>query len=246
VIVVSDVAPSPEGWKWIQKEFGGWDRDGAGPVPPAPIAPAPAGRSVALVERRGGTQATVAVGFRVPPLSARDAPALEAVRWLLESRLNQRIRVEEGVSYGASAGLVERRQAAALVVSATVDADAAPRTVETILRAATDLAATPLQPASAGRARWMVARAFARRFDTVDGAADALETIALHGLPPDHFDRMPAQIASLDAARIQAAARSLSLGHEVIVVTGEGALHPALARAGFAPEALPEPAAAAK
>jgi zinc protease len=246
VIVVSDVAPSAEGWKWIQKRFGGWDREGAGPVPPAPIAPIPAARSVVVVERRGATQATIAVGFRVPPLAERDAPALEAVRWLLESRLNQRIRVEEGVSYGVSAGLVERRQAAALIVSATVDADAAARTIETILRAAAELAAAPLQPASAGRARWMVARAFASRFDTVHRAADALETIALHGLPPDHFDRMPARIASLDAGRIQAAARTLSLGREVVVAAGDAALVPGLAGAGLAPEVLPEPAAAAR
>lgn len=114
--------------------------------------------------------------------------------------------------------------------------------VQTILRAAAGLAAEPLQPASAARARWMVAREFASRFDTVAGAADALETIALHDLPADHFDRMPASIAALDAARIQAAARSLTVGREVIVVSADRAVLPALEAAGLAPEVRPEPA----
>jgi zinc protease len=242
LLVVSDVAPSPEGWKWIEKRFGDWDRDGAGPVPPAPIVPLPAGRTVAVVERRGATQATVAVGFRMPPLGERDAPALDALQWLLESRLTQRIRVEEGVSYGVSVGVIEYRQAAALVVSAAVDAEAVARTVKTILGAAQDLAAAPLQPASAARARWIVARRFASQFETVGDAADALQTIALHGLPPDYYDKMPASIVSLDAARIQAAAKTLSPGHEAIVISGELSLAKTLAAAGMGSDMLPEPA----
>lgn len=87
----------------------------------------------------------------------------------------------------------------------------------------------------------MVARDFAARFETVGDAADGLETIALHGLPPDHYDRMPERIASLDAARIQAAARSLALGREVVVVSGDRVVVPALTAAGLAPEVLPEP-----
>jgi zinc protease len=242
VLVVSDVAPSPEGWKWIEKGFGGWDRAGAGPVPPAPLASEPAARSVTLIERKGASQALVAVGFRLPPLAARDAPAHDALRWLLESRLNQRLRVEEGVSYGVSTSLVEHRQGAALLVAAAVDAEAAPRALRTVLRAAADLAKEPLHGASAARARWMVARAFATRFDTVDDVADALETIALHFLPPDHFDRLPASIASLDPARIQAAALTLSVGREVVVVSGDRSVSAALAAAGVPAELRAEPA----
>jgi predicted Zn-dependent peptidase len=194
------------------------------------------------VERRGATTAVVTVAFRMPALAERDEAALEAVRWLLQSRLNQRIRVEEGVSYGVSVGAIERRQAAALVVTAVVEPSATASTVQTILRAAQELAREPLLPAAAARARWKVARSFASRFETVADAADALEEIALYGLPADHFDRMPEQIASLDGARIRAAAGSLALGREVVVVSGDAGLRPQLAAAGFDLELLAEPA----
>jgi hypothetical protein len=99
-----------------------------------------------------------------------------------------------------------------------------------------------LQPAAAARARWMVAREFASRFETVADAADALETIALHGLAPDFYDRMPPLIVSLDAARIRSAVSSLALGHEVVVVSADRAVLPQLVAAGFPMELLAEPA----
>lgn len=238
LVVTSDQPPSPELWAAIEGHFGGWRRGGADRVG-APAAALPPGRTVVLVHRAGATQALVATGVRAPTLAARDVSATDAVRWLARSRLQQRLRVEEGVSYGVAASVVEHEQAAALVFAAAVEPDAAARSLKALLDAPARIAAEPPAAASAGRARWQVARAFAFAFDTVGEAADALVTQARFDLPPDHWERQPEAIGALTSERIQAAAAALAVGKESVVVIGDAAvLEPQLRAAGFVPEVI--------
>jgi zinc protease len=80
----------------------------------------------------------------------------------------------------------------------------------------------------------------------VAACAAGLEELAEHGLPPDHYERLPASIASLDAGRIREAARSLSVGREVAVIQGDAAtILPQLRAAGFDVEVVKPPEAKA-
>ncbi|BDG03787.1 M16 family metallopeptidase [Anaeromyxobacter oryzae] len=237
LVVVSDQDPSPELWAAIEGHFGGWARGGRDRIPPPP-PPVPAARRVLLLDRPGATQAVVLAAFRAPPRAERDEAATEAVRWLLRTRLNQKIRIEEGVSYGVAVSLLDHERGAALLARAAVDRDATVLALRTILGAVERLGAAPLQPAEAARARWQVARAYGSAFDTVDATAAALVTEATYDLPPDHWDRQPAEIAALSPERIQKAAAALALGREVILVVGDAAaLRPQLEKAGYAVEA---------
>jgi zinc protease len=106
------------------------------------------------------------------------------------------------------------------------------------LRAILDtLAATAAGPAPAleiQRARWQVARGLTLGFDTVRSSASELADLSLRGRPPDYWERFPASLATVDPARVQAAAGALALGREAIVITGDAArLRPALEAAGF-------------
>jgi zinc protease len=241
LIVVSDQAPTPELWSAIEGHFGGWRR---GDVDRAAAAapPAPAARRIILVDRPGASQALLAMGVRAPPRRARDEAALGAVRWLVQDRLNQRIRVEEGVSYGVQVQLLDHEQGAALFVAATVDRDAAASSLATILAAPGALAEKPLPVDQVTRARWQVARAFAYGFDTVGDVAGALADLVRDELPADHYEKQPASIAALDPARIQAAAARLGVGKEAGVILGDAAvLRPQLEKAGFTVEAAAAP-----
>lgn len=92
------------------------------------------------------------------------------------------------------------------------------------------------------RAAFREARSVSLRFDGVGRSADALRTLVLEGRPDDYWEHYPARLASLDSARLQAAARSLALGREVVVVSGSAArLRPLLEKAGFKVEVSPEP-----
>jgi len=238
LFVVSDEPPSPELWAAIDGEFGGWRAKESDPVS-VQVPPLPR-RSVILVDRPGATQASITIGFRAPPASERDEPATRALRWLFSSRLNRRIRVEDGVSYGVAAQVFDRRRGAALVVGAAVDREAAGRTLALMLEAARSLADRPGALDAVNRARWQVARSFGFAFDTVGSVARALEQLPALGLPPEYYETMPASIASLTPERVQAAARALALGREVVVVVADSqAVLPQLRRAGLEPELLP-------
>ncbi len=235
LVVVSDLEPSPEMWAWIESEFGGWGR---GSQPPAALAaPAPVPRrSVTLIDRPGATQALLLVGLQGAPSQA-DEPAAEAMRWVLQSRLLRRIRVAEGVSYGASVLARDFRLGQAVITATNVDGSAAGRSLAFVLESLGGLAERPLDPVTVARARWQVARRFGHRFDTVGEVADALEFSAARGLSLDRYEGMPASIATLDAGRIQAAARALSPGREVVVVVGDAkVVAPQLRQAGLDPE----------
>jgi zinc protease len=236
LVVLSDQPPTDALWSAVERHLGGWSR-GNGARAALPPPPLPAARRVLLVDRAGASQAVVIAALRAPPRVERDEAAAEAVRWLVESRLNQRVRIEDGVSYGVHVAWVDHEKASALVVRAAVERDAAAPALREILGGAERLASTPVYPADAARARWRGAREHAFRFDTLRDAADALVTAAAYDLPGDHWERQPASIAALDAERIRKAAASLAIGREVVVVVGDaGVLRPRLEAAGLVVE----------
>jgi zinc protease len=230
-VIVGDVSPE-EALAKADAELGGWSAPRVEPRP-AP-APAPAGeQQVVVVDRPGARLALVLVGLRLPGGEARDDPAAEAVSWRLDSTLMASLRVDAGVTYGVHVLPETLSQARALVVQTAVDGVVAGETVGRLLAAVETLAQVPLPEEAMDRARWQVARRHARRFDTVALASEALERLALEGLPADHYERQAASIAALDAARVQALAKRL-VGREVVVVVGDAkALLPQLKDAGF-------------
>jgi zinc protease len=243
LVIASDVAPSPELWAFIEGEFGKWKRGDAAPPEPAAEPPLPAPSRVVLVERRGASQALLWTGVRAPARSVRDEPALRGLEWLLASRLQKHLRVEQGVSYGVRVTRLERDQAAGVLVAAAVDRDAAAASLGRVLSTLRSLGESPVPAATAAWAGWQVARDYGFRFDTVAGASEALEELALDRRPPDSFEKQADSIASLDPGRMQAAARSLALGREAVVVVGDReVLEPQLRKAGYRVEVLAEPA----
>jgi zinc protease len=248
LLVLSDAGPTPDLWKRIEKGFGRWraavPADEARPEPP-PL-PAPGGR-VVLLDRPGTPLALVSVAFRAPARPQRDLAAHRALEWLVESRLVQRLRVEEGATYGVDVVTWEWPDAAAVVAATAVDVEAAGDATSTIVGAVRALAEAPAPETSVAWGRWRAAREFEFRFDRLRGAASALEEIAAWSLPPDHFETFPSSIAALDASRIQAAARALALDRAIVAVSGDAAsLLPRLRAEGFEVEVEPPPAGAGK
>jgi zinc protease len=241
LLVVGDVEPMEDTWKRIETELGGWGKGDALPLAEGPAAAAPPSRrSVTLFDRPGATQAAIAVGLRLPAGAERDAAALEAVRWQLRFAIQQRLRVQEGVTYGVQVEPIRLALAEAVIVTTSVEQAAGGHALQRILESVQGLAGQPLAAAAAARARWQVARDYAFQFDTVRDVQDRLEESALFRLPPDHWERLATSIASLTAERIQAAARSLGPGNEVVVVVGDqNALLPQLKAAGYQVETPP-------
>jgi zinc protease len=234
LIVTGDVQPGPELLARIESRFGGWHGDGA--VAPMPEAPAPAERKVLLVDQPGAKQALVLVGLRIPHASRRDRAAEEALRWRIETTLNESLRVAGGLTYGVHVARLDRRAGAALVIETAVDAGATGQAVARILAMLDAFAAAPPPARVAERARWQVARRFAFRFDTIREAAAAIQQTAILDLAPDHFERLGDSLLTLGPERLHAAARAM-VGREVVVVVGDaGVIRKQLKDEAFEPE----------
>ncbi len=234
LVVVSSMEPDAEMWEAIESEFGGWKGSGKAREPEAAIPAAPAGRTLVLVDQPGATQPLLRIGVASPQQGGRDDTARDTLAEYLSWTLQRHLRMENGVTYGISARWRELEPADPLIVQMAVADGALVPSLRAILDALADVAAKPAPDLDVQRARWNVARGLTLGFDTVRASAAELADMSLRKRPPDYWERYPASLASVDPARVQAAAKGLAVGKEVVVIVGDAArLRPLIEKAGF-------------
>jgi zinc protease len=232
LVVTGDIEAGPALLGKITSTFGGWKAGRTSPraAPPAPLPKEP---RVLLVDRPGAKLALLLVGFRIPEAARGDLVATNAVARRLGQTLNETLRVGAGATYGVHPVVLDRPLAGALVIQTGVDAGVAGDTLVRLLAGVEGLAQAPLPDEATARLRWLVARDFGMRFDTVSQVSAAMKTVAVRNLPGDYWEQQATAVAGLSPARIQAAARAL-LGREVIMVIGDAkVVGPQLKDAGF-------------
>jgi zinc protease len=232
LVVTGDLEPGPALLAKISSAFGGWKAGRAGPrLAPAP--PLPKEPRVLLVDRPGAKMALLLVGLRLPEAARADEVAVTAVARRLGVSLNEMLRVNAGATYGVHPFYLDRPLAGALVIQTGVEAGVTGDSLVRLLAGVEALAQVPLPEEATDRLRWLVARDFGLRFDTVSQVSSAMKTLAVRDLPNDHWEKQAASVASLTPARIQAAAKAL-LGHEITMVVGDAkVVGPQLKEAGF-------------
>jgi predicted Zn-dependent peptidase len=204
-------------------------------------------RRVLFVARPHATQTEITVALATPSPGAPQSAALQAMRAHLGRSLTKQLREKEGVTYGVNPFLRALGEAAVLGVTTAVDQNATGRAVGVMLGALQGLGETPLAEEEVARVRWELARQYALAFDQVGGASEALLRQAEHRWPADYYETFPEQLAHLDGAAVQAEARALGVGHEVVVVVGDpDKALPQLQQAGYAVEVDQGPAAPKK
>lgn len=230
LLVVGDLGPPEALWPAIERRLGRWRREKAGALPAPSLAPAPAARSVELLDRPGWPSAELVVGVRVPPRHDRDEPAFRTLAAELQRQLTDRLRLSGGLAYRVSTSVLEQSLGSALLVSTVVDRERAGEALVAILQA---LAADPgtLGGAELARARWRAVRQAARGLGTSWRNALRLEELFIHALPPDTWDTFAARTAALGPEALRAAWRTWGVGSEAIVIVGDAArIEPQLRR----------------
>jgi zinc protease len=232
LIVVGDIELGGDLLKEIASTFGGW-KAGRVARPVRPLPPLPSEPRVLLVDRPGARLAELRAGFRIPAEARADGAAAEAVARRLGQTLQETLRIDAGATYGVHAAVVDKPLASVLLVQTAVDAGVAGEALLRLMAGVEGLAQVPLPEEAAARIRWLVARDFGMRFDTVSQVTAALRESALQSFPSDHWEHEAASIATLTPSRIQALAKSL-LGHEIIMVVGDAkVVGPQLKDSGF-------------
>lgn len=220
LVIVGDLEPDDALWSAIERRFGRWSAPAAPGEGARPLAPAPAARSLVVIDRPGWPSAELVVAVRIPPRAMRDEPAFRTLVGRLQHALTARLRLGEGVAYRVSTSVLEQSLGSALLVSTVVDRDRAGEVLGAILEAlARDPG--PLDDEALSRARWRAVRQAARTVGTTSRNALRLSELFVHRLPPDEWDTFAARTAALGPEALRAAARTWATGREVILVVGD-------------------------
>ncbi len=222
LVIGGDIVPD-DAFALVNAVFGDWlpPRDVLPVHVPWP-APSAAARVVVIDKPDAGRTAIVAGSVAI----ARSSPeyyagtVATAILSGYSGRLNQEIRVKRGLSYGAGAQLVTRRDPGVFLASTLVDHSKVAETVGVVRATLDGLARTPVDPAELTPRKETVTGAFYRGIETLDGIAGTLGELALYDVPLADLDGYVARIAAIGPADVQCFAAAHIAADPFLVLVG--------------------------
>jgi zinc protease len=205
LIVGGDCDPA-EAFALAERQFGSWRAPDV-PLPvPAPFAPPPPQRRVVIVDKPDAGRTAIVAGrvgiARRAPTYAAGVVAM-AVLSGYSGRLNQEVRVKRGLSYGAGAQLIARREPGLFLASTLVDHTKVGEAVAVVLDTLHGLAAAPPDAAELVTRKATVSGGFSRSIETIDGITGVLGELALYGVPLTELGDYLPEIEAVDPAMVQ-------------------------------------------
>jgi zinc protease len=238
LVIGGDIVPDAA-FALVEATFGDWQAAGDAPAPPAaPAAPASASRVVVIDKPDAGRTAVIAGRVAI----ARNSPeyyagtVATAVLSGYSGRLNQEIRVKRGLSYGAGAQLVTRREPGMFLASTLVDHAKVEEAVDVVLATLRGLAQTPVGVHELVPRKETVTGAFYRGIETLDGIAATLGELALYDVPLADLSAYVERIAAIGPADVQRFAQTYVAADPFVVLVGNASQFGAAIRAAH-PEA---------
>ncbi len=224
VLVVGDISLA-EARKLVTTRFGAWDKADAPAFPTAP-APAPAARTVYLIDKPGAAQSVIRIGHVGPPRTTPDWYALEVLNTILggafTSRLNQNLRETHGYTYGAFSQFAARRLSGAFVALASVVTAKTDSSLIEFLKELRRIRDEAVPATELSKAKAYVTLGLPGDFETTGGAATRFRDLLGYGLPPDYYDQYIQRINTVTADDVQRVARRyIDPDHFDIVVVGD-------------------------
>lgn len=224
ILVVGDVMRA-EARRLIAARFGAWQR-GATPPPAAAAPPAPAPRTVYLVDKPGAAQSVIRIGHVGIARSNPDYFALQVLNTILgdafTSRLNQNLRETHGYTYGAFSQFSAGRLAGPFVATASVVTAKTDSSLIEFLKELRRIRAEPVSDAELGKAKAYITLGLPGDFETTGSAAARLRELLVYGLPLDYFDHYVDRINAITVADVQRVAQQyIDPDHFDIVIVGD-------------------------
>jgi zinc protease len=222
LVIGGDILPG-EAFALVDAVFGDWlPPPDALPVHLPQHVPAAAARVIVIDKPDAGRTAIVAGRVAI----ARNSPdyyagtVATAVLSGYSGRLNQEIRVKRGLSYGAGAQLVTRREPGMFLASTLVDHTKVAEAVGVVRATLDGLARTPVGPAELLPRKETVTGGFHRGIETLDGVAGTLGELALYDVPLADLDGYVARIAAIGPADVQRFAAAYVAADPFLVLVG--------------------------
>ncbi len=212
----------------VDRVFAGWTT--GPPEPQGALAPViPGDPRILLVDRPGASQAELRIGHIGPPRSTGAYHALVTLNALLGgqfiSRINQSLREQKGITYGARTSFGFRRVAGTFACETSVQADGTAVAVAEILSQFEEIREPgSVLPPELARAKASLTRGYVRHFETEGQLVRAAAQLATYELDDRTFDRFVPLVGAISAADIHsAAAEFVRPADASVVVVGDAA-----------------------
>jgi len=221
-----DVSPE-EVFALAEKHLGSWKAKGDSPNLELPDPPQIDERKIYLVNTPGAVQSQIRVG-QITALN-RDNPDYHKARVFTQiygggfnSRLNSVIRVERGLTYGASGYFVGKRFNGQFLSQTFTKTETTAETVQAIFDVIDSMRNDPPDAAEIGDAKSYLAGQFPEDLETPQDMAQYQWLIEYNGLPRDYLNQALKGYKATEVDDITRIATDyLDLDKMVIVVTGD-------------------------
>ncbi|MDB5748807.1 MAG: peptidase [Massilia sp.] len=207
-----------------EARFLGWKANEA--PPQAAGEPVQTRARVVLVDQPGAGQTALRLTVLGAERKTALYPALEVMNaafgGLFTSRINQNLREDKGYTYGVYSGFRYDRTPGPFVIAGSVRANVTGASVTELLREAQAMVDQPLGQAELAGARNAELLSLPNRFETNSDIGASLAETFVFDLPLDYYSALPARLAAVTAADVQAAARRyLDPRRLIVVAVGE-------------------------
>ncbi len=224
VLVMAGEIKSADAFALAQKLLGGWK--GAGPKPAAPKPAAlPLKPRVVVIDMPEAGQAAVSVARvglrRADPAYFAAQVANAVLGGGYSSRLNEEVRIKRGLSYGAGSGFDFRRDAGPFSAGAQTKNESAAEVAGLIADEMNRMAAEPVSDAELTPRKATLIGDYARSIETSQGLVRRLSSLALYGLPLSDVSSYITAVQAIDAAQVQAVAKSHLAGAADVIIVGD-------------------------
>jgi len=207
-----------------EKMFGDWHTD-PHPINDPVALPQPAAkRRVFAIDKPDAGRTAVIV---TRPGLPRNHPAYyagavtSAMFSGYSGRLNQEVRVKRGLSYGAGASMIWRRDSGQFVASTLVDHKRATEAVRAVLDTIESLSSRPPDERELTTRKASMLGGWNRSIETAEGLIGALAEFALYGIPLDELERYSDSVLGISAEHVRQFAEAHIIPDPTIVLVGD-------------------------
>jgi len=207
-----------------EQTFGDWCSD-PHPLNDAPSLPAPPPRRrVVAIDKPDAGRTAVILTRPGLPRNHPDYYAGAVTTTILagySGRLNQEVRVKRGLSYGAGAQMIWRRESGQFVASTLVDHKRATEAVRVMLDTLESLAGAPPDERELTTRKASMLGGWNRSIETSDGLIGALAEFALYGIALDELQRYSDSVLAIGADDVRRFAGAHVIPDPTIVLVGD-------------------------
>jgi predicted Zn-dependent peptidase len=213
----------------VKSQFAGWKRKEIPAAEEIKMVQA-SGLEVRVKTKEGLQQAQLLLGHsgisRRHPDYLKARIANEILGGDFVSRLNQRLRVELGLTYGASSSFDVRESAGAFIISTFTKNESVEQSIEEVRKVLKEFAESGVNEEELAAAKAQYQGQFPHLIETADSFAQTVMILKYYGISPDYLATVIEKVKSLKVAEINQTIKTLIHPDDlkVVVFTDKKAL----------------------